>query len=90
MPSAELELLVWVRTGWKDHRLAWKKEEYGGIDQLSFSARLTDVPEQGDVWVPDLEMYNTPVSLHTLSHKAVMLWLVHARTHSYNHTHKHA
>ena len=80
MPSAELELLVWVRTGWKDPRLAWDPAQYGGVDQLSFSSRLSDIPEQGDIWVPDLDLYNTPTSLHTLPNKNVMLWLVHACT----------
>ena len=80
MPSAELELLVWVRTGWKDPRLAWDPKNYGGIDQLVFSSRLTDAAEDGDIWMPDLDLYNTPTSLHSLPNKNVMLWLVYTYT----------
>ena len=80
MPSAELELMVWFRTAWNDPRLAWDPAQYGGVDQLSFSSRLSDIPEQGDIWVPDLDLYNTPTSVHTFTNRHVMLWLVHAHT----------
>lgn len=82
VPNSELELLVWVRQSWKDRRLAWNPADYGGIDQMSYHARMGDAMEDGDVWMPDLELYNTPGSLHSLSNKPVMLWLV-------KHTHLH-
>ena len=83
VPNSELELLVWVRQSWKDRRLAWKPADYGGIDQMSYHARMGDAMEDGDVWMPDLELYNTPGSLHSLSNKPVMLWLV--KTHICTH-----
>ena len=83
VPNSELELLVWVRTGWTDPRLTWDPKDYGGLDQMTFHARMTDAHEYGDIWMPDLELYNTPGSLHSLSNKPVMIWLVntHICTH---------
>ena len=76
VPNSELELLVWVRQSWKDPRLKWNPADYGGINQTSYHARMSDAMEDGDIWMPDLELYNTPGSLHALSNKPVMLRLV--------------
>jgi len=73
VPNSELELLVWVRQSWKDPRLKWNPADYGGINQTSYHARMSDAMEDGDIWMPDLELYNTPGSLHALSNKPVML-----------------
>ena len=83
MPNSELELLVWVRSSWTDPRLAWDPAEYGGIDQTTLHARMSDSPGVNDIWMPDFELHNTPTSLHSLSNKPVMLWLV---THRHSHT----
>jgi len=36
---------------WKDERLAWSADEYGGLDKLRVPAKL--------VWTPDMTLYNT-------------------------------
>ena len=40
-----------VTQSWKDERLAWSPEEYGGLDSLRMPAE--------SVWLPDMKQYNT-------------------------------
>ena len=76
VPNSELELLVWFRSSWKDPRLAWDPKKYGGISQTTFRARMNDAHDYGDIWMPDIDIYNTPTSVHSLPNKPVMLRLV--------------
>lgn len=48
--KGDLDFTAWARFTWKDERLSWKPEEYGGIDVLRIPGR--------DVWIPDMEIYN--------------------------------
>ena len=45
-----LDLKLWLRIMWKDERLAWNPEEYGGVKQLN-------VPSD-KVWMPDVVCFN--------------------------------
>lgn len=44
---------VWVEQEWKDYKLKWNPEEYGGVRHLH-------VPSQ-DIWLPDIVLYNKSV-----------------------------
>ena len=35
---------------WEDFRLAWDKEDYGGIDKIYLPIKK--------IWVPDVDLYN--------------------------------
>ena len=45
-----LEMKMWLRINWKDERLSWNPEEYGGVSQLN-------VPFD-KVWMPDVICFN--------------------------------
>ena len=45
---------VWVEQEWKDYKLKWNPEEYGGVRHLH-------VPSQ-DIWLPDIVLYNKSVA----------------------------
>jgi len=42
---------MFASQSWKDERLAWNADEYGGLDKLRVPAKL--------VWTPDMTLYNT-------------------------------
>ena len=46
---------VWVEQEWKDYKLKWNPEEYGGVRHLH-------VPSQ-DIWLPDIVLYNKSVQI---------------------------
>jgi len=43
--------IMFASQSWKDERLAWSADEYGGLDTLRVPAKL--------VWTPDMTLYNT-------------------------------
>jgi len=45
-----LEMKMWLRINWKDERLSWNPEEYGGVSQLN-------VPSD-KLWMPDIVCFN--------------------------------
>jgi len=45
-----VDLEMWVRAVWNDHRLQWHEKDYNGIDVLR-------VPPE-NVWLPDIKLYN--------------------------------
>jgi len=45
-----LDLKLWLRIMWKDERLAWNPEEYGGVKQLN-------IPSD-KIWMPDVVCFN--------------------------------
>ena len=54
-----MRLKVWVRCKWQDSRLAWNASEYGGITWLPFLGNSLSAPEDTEIWLPDLQPYNT-------------------------------
>jgi len=42
---------AWLRMVWNDYRLQWDSEKFGGVDVLRVYP--------GDIWLPDIELYNT-------------------------------
>eukprot|EP00088_Acartia_fossae_P028940 TRINITY_DN29740_c0_g1_i1.p1 TRINITY_DN29740_c0_g1~~TRINITY_DN29740_c0_g1_i1.p1 ORF type:complete len:253 (+),score=82.85 TRINITY_DN29740_c0_g1_i1:42-800(+) len=45
-----INLHMWVRLMWKDERLAWNPEEYGGVGQLNLP--------NSKIWMPDVICFN--------------------------------
>ena len=41
---------VWVEQRWNDFKLAWKPEDYNGVETLS-------IPSQ-QIWLPDIVLFN--------------------------------
>ena len=42
--------VIWLNLDWKDPRLSWDKEDFGGIKSLTIDPSY--------IWTPDIEMYN--------------------------------
>jgi len=54
-----LSTYFWLRYVWKDSRLAWDPEEYGGTSVLRF--------DPNSVWRPDITLYNSADSAKMVS-----------------------
>jgi hypothetical protein len=46
-----IESSVWLRYSWIDSRLAWKPEDYGGVEVLRIDSNA--------LWIPDVTLYNS-------------------------------
>lgn len=44
---------------WTDLRLSWDPAQYGGITELSFFAAGYALPEETDIWVPDVQPFSS-------------------------------
>jgi len=42
---------AWMRMVWNDYRMQWNENDFGGVNVLRINP--------GDLWVPDIEVYNT-------------------------------
>jgi len=57
--TGQMRLKVWVRMTWQDLRLSWTPEDFGNVTEVTFRAvDATDV-EGTEIWVPDIQMYNS-------------------------------
>ena len=56
--TATMRLKVWVRMTWKDDRLAWDPQAYGGVNQTYYRADQSIGSEASEIWLPDLQPYN--------------------------------
>jgi hypothetical protein len=59
----QLKLKVWLRYGWKDHRLSWDPNDYGGVSDIRLFPNIHsggngDSPDNR-MWVPTLHWYNS-------------------------------
>jgi len=65
---------LWVETEWRDDKLRWDPEEYGGVEEIY-------VPSE-NIWLPDLILYNnadgnyhiTTMTKATLYHHGLVKW----------------
>ena len=57
--TGRMMLKVWLRFRWTDLRLAWDHEQYGGITSVKFHANSFATPEDSEIWLPDITVYNT-------------------------------
>ena len=56
--EGSLSMQTWMRLRWQDDRLAWDPALYGGITRTRFLAVGINKPEETNIWVPDLTIYN--------------------------------
>eukprot|EP00931_Biecheleriopsis_adriatica_P025326 TRINITY_DN15584_c0_g1_i1.p1 TRINITY_DN15584_c0_g1~~TRINITY_DN15584_c0_g1_i1.p1 ORF type:complete len:642 (+),score=74.35 TRINITY_DN15584_c0_g1_i1:262-1926(+) len=56
-----MRLKVWVRTTWTDERLSWDPGAYGNVSQVHVLAGDVTRPEDTEIWLPDLQLYNANV-----------------------------
>lgn len=61
--TSTLSVMVWFRVKWVDERLKWDPAEFGGLKQTVF--RVSSSSEDAEIWIPDLEVYNTAEALFT-------------------------
>lgn len=46
---------------WVDERLSWDPEQHGGITQVPFIGSAITLPEETEIWLPDITLYNSHV-----------------------------
>jgi len=56
--NGRMTLKVWLRSKWRDERLAWNESAWGGISMITLS---TLQPQQ--IWIPDATLYNSLASI---------------------------
>jgi hypothetical protein len=67
-----LELHMWLRTSWRDPRLAWDPDLYGNVTQTAFNVRAGSLGDT-DIWYPDLQLYNQAESINNLASAGAMV-----------------
>ena len=80
--EGRMRLKVWLRMRWQDERLAWNPEEWGGVTQTFFQAVSLSSPEETEIWVPDVQPYNTAQGIITtldpsiarVTHEGQVFW----------------
>ena len=60
MSQGRMQVKVWLRMTWRDLRLSWHPDHYGGISYTHFLAQTAvGVPVfEAEIWTPDLQPYN--------------------------------
>ena len=61
--NGRMRLKVWLRTSWVDERLAWNPADFGNITFFPAVSKSISDPEETEIWVPDLKMYNSGDSI---------------------------
>lgn len=62
-----MRVKIWLRCEWRDERLTWDPSEYGNITMLPTLGNSVSMPEETEIWLPDLKFFNTADSIiHTL------------------------
>lgn len=65
---------VWFRLRWSDTRLRWDPAAYGGITEVRFQGASFSMPEDTEIWLPDVTAYNTVSGLmHSLDPSAALV-----------------
>ena len=71
--TSTADLSVWMRQEWYDPRLVWNPADWNGLDRV-FAWGGSGKPNQGDIWVPDIELWNavsTPQTTFTQTYAEV-------------------
>ncbi|CAK9113986.1 Acetylcholine receptor subunit alpha-type acr-16 [Durusdinium trenchii] len=59
--AGQMRLKVWVRLQWIDQRLSWDPAAFGNVSQVNFYAGDSTDAEGTEIWVPDIQLYNSNV-----------------------------
>lgn len=73
LKRATMALQLWVRMSWSDSRLAWNPAEWAGVQSLTFVASPVAI-EESQIWVPEIELYQSQTSTYALSQKEVIVY----------------
>lgn len=63
VPSGHMRVKVWLRLAWYDYRLRWNPADYGNITQTYFRSSSYTLPEDTEIWLPDVSCYNAQTGL---------------------------
>lgn len=63
--SSIADLIVWFRQRWRDPRLVWNPDDYGGLQTVWFwvGTGTGHGGETSEIWTPDVELWNLESSL---------------------------
>ncbi len=64
--EGRMALQMWLRYRWHDDRFAWSPAEYGGVDHTYFMAAGHNKPEETELWVPDVQVYNSAIDVNEI------------------------
>lgn len=61
--DGRMALKVWLRNTWNDDRLSWEPSAHGNITMIPALASSISTPEDSEIWLPDLKVYNSRESI---------------------------
>ena len=61
--NGAMRLKVWLRMFWTDERLAWDPAAYGNVTTTYYQAGHFANAGEGEIWVPDVQPYNSRVGI---------------------------
>ena len=53
--EGSLKIKIWLRLYWQDKRLAWNKDDYGGLEDTQFWADPSPGSSGSEIWMPDVQ-----------------------------------
>jgi len=68
-----LDMKVWYRSKWKDERLSWNSSMFGDVTYVTMFASTLASPELSEIWVPDVQLYNSLESTQELGANALAM-----------------
>ena len=71
--DGRLQLKVWLRMTWQDDRLQWDPAEFGGVTQLHMRAHSLTNDQDTEIWLPDIQPYNTGEGLSSSLEHSIAL-----------------
>mgnify|MGYP006148648297 CR=1 FL=1 len=71
--EGRMRIKVWMRLGWTDKRLSWEPAAYGNITETQMLAASIHEPEETEIWLPDIQPYNSREGIGTTLDKALAI-----------------
>lgn len=59
VPNGHMRIKCWLRMAWYDYRLRWNPADYGGIEHTYFRGASYTLPEDTEIWLPDVAVRPT-------------------------------
>ena len=63
VPNGHMRTKVWLRMAWYDYRLRWDPADWGNITQTYFTSASYTLPEDSEIWLPDVSCNNAQTGL---------------------------
>ena len=58
-----MRIKCWLRLAWYDYRLRWDPEDFGNITKTYFRGASYTLPEDTEIWLPDIAINNAQTGL---------------------------